>query len=156
MKKLLALGGVVVLLAGISSCYKKTDCTVPNIRKVVFYNTSPTYVIPDTGYSLAKAQKGSRFAFISDSFFHRLDNNKTIYMPDAGAESYDYDWRVILYPSGKIYEITKLTHDDVNTNGGPCTSTVSYAVNDSAVLKNGNPYSSTPYETPDIRIKYIP
>jgi hypothetical protein len=154
MKRLFVPLAVLLMAAGFSACYKKTNCTTPLIRKVVFYVNSTAVTISDTGALLVKASKGSMYSQIADTLYSRLDNSKSVYFPDNGADTYDYDWKVVLIPSGYTFKIQKLEHDDVNSNGGPCTSTVSYTVNDTMVTKTGNPYSTTPYEVPEIRIKW--
>lgn len=154
MKKLFAPLAVLLVATAFTACYKKTDCQTPLLRKAVFYSNSSTVFIDDTSAYLIKGSKGSLFNRIADTLYYRLDGKKTVYFPDGGAETYDYDWKFVLLPSLKEYRIQKLEHQDNNTNGGLCTSTVSYTVNDSLVSKTGNPYSSTPYETPDIMIKW--
>jgi hypothetical protein len=156
--------GVVFIAAFASLLYaascSKPSCVPPVINAVSFYATGG--YIPDTSASVVKAKKGSQFGFISEVFPNiKLDKNKVMLIPYKGNETYDYDWQITLNPSGKVYKITDIKHDDENPNRTNCVSTVYYKLNDSMTQYRdslqtlaGSPYSMTPTTTPQIKIQY--
>jgi hypothetical protein len=149
----------IVLMAVLATCYmlscKKDDCTAPFLKKISFYTNNSLIKVSDTDATIVKARKGSSFGQISNTYMNvKMDKNKALLFPEKGTETYDYDWKITLHPSNREYRITALEHDDHNSHGGPCVSTVTYRLNDSSVIMYGNPYSATPYETPDIKILY--
>ena len=151
MKKGVVSFAAIISVLYMASC-SKPSCVPPVIKTVSFYSGSYIY---DTSATVLKAKKGSSFGQISEVFANiPLDKNKVMVIPYKGAQTYDYDWQITLNPSGKVYKITKLRHDDDNPNTTNCVSTVYYSLNDSATTLAGSPYSMTPTTEPQIKIKY--
>lgn len=155
MQKIYKALVIVFITSSFFAC-KKPDCVPPVIKYITFYNNAgPVTAIPDTSASIGKYNTGTHFSQLAESFSKvLLDKNKQLAFPYKGAETYDYDWQITLQPSGRTYFIRNITHDDKNTQGNNCTSTINCFVNDSVYSIPGNPYSATPYFTSDIKIKY--
>lgn len=149
-KRLLSVASIVTLLYA-ASC-SKPSCVPPVIKTVSFYSTD---AITDTSATVVKAKKGSNFGQVSELFNNvPLDKNKVMVIPYKGNETYLYDWQITLNPSGRVYKITDIKHDDNNPNRTNCVSTVYYKLNDSAKTLAGSPYSMTPTTQPEFKIKY--
>jgi len=157
MKKVIGIIVVLSITAYFSSC-KKIYCSTPVISKVLFYSTISTYVVPDTTATLIKSVKGSHFGQTSEIYptinLTKVDFNRSLSFPDKGVDVYDYDWQITLHPSGRLYQITKISHQNSTSKTSDCTNTVSYYINDSLVTVPGNPYSSIPNFVSDIQILY--
>jgi hypothetical protein len=151
MKKGILYIAVVTAAVSVASC-NKPSCVPPNIKTVSFY---PASSVPDTTATVVKFNKGSNFSQVSEAFTDiALDKNKVMVIPYKGGETYDYDWQITLNPSGKVYYIKDIKHDDTNPNTTNCVSTVTYKLNDSTKTIQGSPYSMTPSTLPEIKIKY--
>jgi hypothetical protein len=158
MKIVNRVAPILILVAGLVSCKKDINCDTPVIKKVFFYSSVSQLLVPDTTADLVKFKKGSAFGLVSEVYpalrLTKVTYNKSLELPDNGAETYDYDWKITLHPSNKVYYISKITHENNTSKTHHCTSTVKYSVNDSVNTVPGNPYSSTPYFVSDIQIMY--
>jgi len=159
MKRVNKLMIVLAVSAGFFSCKKTINCDTPVLRKVLFYTNVSTYTVPDTTAMLVKYNKGSSFSEVSEIFqpiyLMKEDiQNKSMEFPLKGKETYDYDWKITLKPSNRVYTISAASHESATSKTHHCTNTVSYKINDSLVTVPGNPYSATPYFVADILIEY--
>ncbi len=153
---------VAAITAGLFSCKKPLNCETPVIKKVFFYSSVSSLLVPDTAAKLEKYKKGSNFALLSESFpnirLQREDYNKSLELPENGAQTYDYDWKITLLPSNRDYYISKIEHESATSKTHHCTNTVKYTITynttDTTVTVPGNPYSSTPYYVSDIQVQY--
>lgn len=150
------------LTVGLFSCKKAIDCETPVIKKVFFYSSISSLLVPDTSAKLEKYRKGTNFGALSERFpnirLQREDYNKSLEIPDNGAETYDYDWKITLMPSGRDYYISDIKHESETSKTHHCTNTVKYTITynttDTTVTVPGNPYSATPYYVSDIQVQY--
>lgn len=153
---------VVALTAGLFSCKKPLNCDTPVIKKVFFYSSISSLLVPDTAAKLEKYKKDTKFGLLSERYpnirLQREDYNKSMELPDNGKETYDFDWKITLLPSNREYYLSKINHESATSKTHHCTNTVTYTIGynttDSAVTVPGNPYSSTPYYVSDIMIQY--
>lgn len=153
---------VTALTIGLISCKKAINCDTPVIKKVMFYTSVSSLLVPDTAAKLEKYSKGTNFAQLSERLpnirLQRENYDKSMELPENGAETYDFDWKVQLLPSNRVYYISNINHESATSKTHHCTNTVYYTVTDSTSMKKdtvaGNPYSSTPYFVSDIRIQY--
>ncbi len=158
MKSALGLITLLGVTLSLFSCKKTINCDTPVIKKVVFFTSESTYPVEDTSYTLQKFRKDSKFGQLSDAFpeqpLTKELYNRSLDLPEHGAETYDYDWVIVLKPSGRIYQISDVSSAGETSTTHHCTTTVTYKVNDSTYTVPGNPYSPTPYFTSDIQIQY--
>lgn len=149
---------IPLLVVGLVSCKKTINCDKPVIKRVYFYSSVSSLLVPDTTAELVKFQKGSKYGNVSEmipSIRLRKDAyNKFLDLPKDGSETYDYDWKVTLRPSNKVYFISDIKSLNETSKSHYCTSTVKYTVNDSVTTVPGNPYSPTPLFVSDIQIQY--
>lgn len=153
---------LAALTVGLVACKKTINCDTPVIKKVFFYSSISSLLVPDDSAKIEKYKKGSMFALLSESLpaqrLQKESYNKSLELPENGAETYDYDWKITLSPSGRVYFISDIEHENATSKTHHCTNTVYYTTeyNSTIVLDTvaGNPYSSTPYEVSDIQIQY--
>lgn len=162
MKSVVRLVVFCGLSMGVFSCKKAVDCETPLIRKAVFYSPVSSLTVPDTSYDLVKYRQESGFTQISEIYpgtrLTKEGTNKSLYFPENGSITYDYNWSITLHPSGKVFLLSKIKHENSSSKTHHCTNTVTYTINqygvDSAVTVDGNPYSATPYYPADFQIAY--
>ena len=153
MQRILIAFGALVLSAALAASCSKPSCVYQPVKHVVFYAPGSVNEITDTAVSLYKYNPDGKFDQLAEAFSSiPLDKNKVMNFPDNGSETYDYDWVVVGIPSGNNYTIAQLAHDDKNVNGNNCSSTITYNLNGEAVKIPGNPNSTTPLYTSDIKI----
>lgn len=164
MKSAKSLVTLLAITVGFYSCKKTINCETPVIKKVLFYSSLSTQTVPDTAATLVKYNKGSNFSQVSEilppiQLLKKDVYNKTMEFPLDGEETYDYDWKITLLPTMKVYYLSDISHESATSKTHHCTNTVTYKqtdglVTDSLVTVPGNPYSTTPYYSADIQIEY--
>lgn len=163
-----AIVGLLFAILGATSCKKTIHCETKTIKKVVFLSSLSTLKVPDTAAMVRKFNKTGGFGELSELFLPiKLTRtglaDRTMELPYKGEESYDYNWEIKLLPSGRMYYISKLEHENATSKTHYCTNGFSYTISgsngatptkDSSVVIPGNPYSTTPYTEPNIFIEY--
>ncbi|MCD6010602.1 MAG: hypothetical protein K0Q79_464 [Flavipsychrobacter sp.] len=157
MKLFLSALFALVVFAGHSSC--KKSCHTWGITGVSINRSSS---IPDNGAIVVQYEKSGDFATVVDAFYNMPTSGLTgpdrinVSFPVTSADSYmpyNYDWIVILLPSGRTYKIRNISHDNKqiaefsigmgSKNGYPCTNRTDYVMNDVALSsKDGYAVSS--------------
>jgi len=162
MKSVKSIAMVLTLIAGVCSCKKPLNCETPVIKKVFFYSSVSSLLVPDSTADLVKYKQGSHFGLLSEIYpsirLMKEDYNKSMEFPLNGTETYDYDWKITLHPSNRVYYVSNVKHESSTSKTHHCTNTVKYTVGyngvDTTTTVPGNPYSSTPYFVSDIQIQY--
>ena len=119
----------------------KTSCHTP----IVGYSFSSSDTIPDTFANVVQYQKGGNFSNVVKTFSgvpltkrptFRYD--KSLHIPLSDNEIYNvynYDWKITLFPSGKVYSVTDLSHTNNSRKKGmgpvkdECVNSMSCTVN---------------------------
>lgn len=145
MKQVLPALFGLILLAGQSSC--KKSCHTPGITGVSIWSASGT--IMDTSAIVVKYLKTGDFNSVEDTFYNMPVNmfaapsHIDVGFPVTSADAhlaYNYDWMVILLPSGNTYRIKNISHDNRQIaelsigmggrNDATCTNRIAFVVND--------------------------
>ncbi len=151
---------IIVFSCGITSCNKTTSCSDPKYCELQFYTTSQTDTIKDISGKIMEYIKGNNLATVVDSFvFDSLvslnvvgqNSFSQLYISfsDHSADIYNYDWKIILLPSGRTYTLTKVSHDNrtirqSNENNLACINDITYMANDSLCQMPGGGNSTGP------------
>ena len=163
---------IVVMLGltfGLYSCKKTIHCETQVIKKVYFISSLSSMKVPDSVAMVRMFNKISGFTEVSEIFLPiKLTkegiSDKSMDIPYKGAKTYDYNWEVTLLPSNRVYYFSKIEHENATSKTHYCTNGTSYVVrgsagggpiSDSTVRIPGDPYSTTPYFTPNIEVQYF-
>ena len=130
-----------------ASCRKKTACFNSLNYELQFYTTSLADTIHDTGAKIIEYTKGNNFIQVVDSIqgitlgnisTYYNGNFEQQYIPYSkySNDLYKYDLRIILYPSGNVYELSNIYHNNRNIYQNnreeyTCTNDIFYMANDS-------------------------
>ena len=115
------------------SCKRRT-CTTYGIQGVSVVAASGTN-LTDTIIKVVRYPKNSSFQNPVDSFqkFYEYypGNTLTVIFDTSSFANYDYDLVCTLYPSGKTFQINKITHENGKSDkpGLSCVNPVHYFVN---------------------------
>ncbi len=144
MKQVLYALIAIVTAVGHSSC--KKSCRTWGISGVSIWSNGS---IPDTGAIVVQFQKSGDFANVADTFYNMpvsvvaAPNHIDVGFPVTSADQYlpyNYDWIIILLPSGKAYRIKNISHENkqiaelsIGMGGrddAPCTNRTDFVMND--------------------------
>ncbi len=144
MKLFLSALFALIMIAGHSSC--KKSCRTWGISGVSIWSNGS---IPDTGAIVVQFQKSGDFANVEDTFYNMpvsvvaAPNHIDVGFPVTSADQYlpyNYDWIIILLPSGKTYRIKNISHENkqiaelsIGMGGrddAPCTNRTDFVMND--------------------------
>ncbi len=123
----------VVLIILIQGC--KLNCSRPKLN---FLDFGTKDSIGDSIVIITKYDSNSDFTRMKDSSSVKIEH---VYPYHGNARYYfdpDYHYRIIVYPSGKIFTLKyiKIGADEMNSSGSgsdQCTSAYSYYLNDALV-----------------------
>lgn len=131
----------------------KTSCLTPSVG-FVFTNNADT--IPDTIAYVIEYQKDGTFLHPVDSFGNlalaihtSATEGKYLDIPDShgGSVFYNYDWKIVLQPSGKSYLVTNANHSNEKSSSTGLGGVKSRCVNSVSYNVNGVNYDSGVWQT---------
>ena len=148
MKQLYLIATVVICLA--SCARREEDCTDPGIAALAFHAAIPDSVTDDSVHFSKYAPRTglAQPIYEYDQRLVRVGKDVKLIFP-ANVRAEAYDWKITLYPSGKIYWLTDIHYSDDKVKQPRfhkvlimCGNKLFYAINDvNLVYDPGGPFS---------------
>ena len=129
---------IFVLLTGVifnSSC-AHYSCNTYGIRGLQI-NSSST--IADTNAAVSRYTQDGTFTNLVEAYSVSVfgaDDMKFLNFPVSGKDAWNYDWMVVLRPSGKTYKLRQFKAEG-DESVVHCVNPIHYLVNDSAMVAHG-------------------
>ncbi len=123
------------------SC-KRRACISYGVQGILV-SASSSVTLTDTMMKVVRYPKNGSFQNPVDSFQQGYDyqpvGSMTVQFAASSFSNYDYDLLCTVYPSGKTYQVTKITHEDGKSDkpGFSCVNPVHYFVNGTETVMPG-------------------